>query len=101
MGAHELSARDPVKGSDTPFGKARGMVFPRVVLAGHGVLQDLGTTCRQFDFLDRGAVITGPKTAELAGNRAAEILDQAGFSTGVIIAKEATEAEVERVATEV
>ncbi len=46
------------------------MVFPRTVLAGHGVLAELGRTCRQFDFLEEGVVITGPRTAELAGNRA-------------------------------
>jgi glycerol-1-phosphate dehydrogenase [NAD(P)+] len=101
MGAYDLPARDAMKSSDTPFGKSRGMVFPRVVLAGHGVLNDLGTTCRQFDFLDRGAVVTGPKTAELAGNRAAEILAKEGFRADVVIAKEATEAEVDRVAAEV
>jgi glycerol-1-phosphate dehydrogenase [NAD(P)+] len=98
MKASEAAAHAPAAGSDSPFGKARGMVFPRVVLAGHGVLNDLGSTCRQFDFAERGAVVTGPKTAELAGNRAAEILRKEGFTTEVIIAGEATEPEVERVA---
>jgi glycerol-1-phosphate dehydrogenase [NAD(P)+] len=77
------------------------MVFPRVVLAGHGVLDELGATCRQFDFANAGAVITGPKTAELAGNRAAEILRNAGFTAPVLIAREATEDEVGRVEAEV
>jgi glycerol-1-phosphate dehydrogenase [NAD(P)+] len=100
MAGHDPSSRNPITGADSPFGKARGMVFPRVVLAGHGVLNDLGTTCRQFDFADKGAVVTGPKTVELAGNRAAEILCAEGFDAGVIIAKEATEREVDRVAAE-
>jgi glycerol-1-phosphate dehydrogenase [NAD(P)+] len=77
------------------------MVFPRVVLAGHGVLNELGTACRQFDFQELGAVITGPRTAELAGNRAAEILERAGFRAPVLIAKEATEGEAARVEAEV
>ncbi len=81
-----------------PFGKARGMVFPRVVLVGHGVLNDLGATCRQFDFPTTGAVVTGPRTALLAGNRAAEILNADGFRATTIIAEEATEEEVARVA---
>ena len=84
-------------GPDHPFGKARSMVFPRVVLAGHGVLSELGTTCRQFDFPDRGVVVTGPKTAALAGDRAAQILADSGFSMETIVAGDATEAEVERV----
>ncbi|MGI0130677.1 MAG: NAD(P)-dependent glycerol-1-phosphate dehydrogenase [Thermoplasmata archaeon] len=77
------------------------MVFPRVVLAGHGVLSELGTTCHQFDFQGSGAVVTGPKTVSLAGQRASEILESAGFRAPVLIVKEATEAEVSRVESEV
>ncbi|MGI0070763.1 MAG: NAD(P)-dependent glycerol-1-phosphate dehydrogenase [Thermoplasmata archaeon] len=77
------------------------MVFPRVVLAGHRVLNELGSTCRQFGFPDAGAVVTGPKTAELAGDRASAILGEAGFRAPVLIANEATEAEVTRVEKEV
>jgi glycerol-1-phosphate dehydrogenase [NAD(P)+] len=87
-------------GLGIPFGKARGMVFPRVVLVGHGVLPELASTCRQFGFADRGAVVTGTKTALLAGNRATEILRAAGFDATTIVAGEATEAEVGRVADE-
>jgi glycerol-1-phosphate dehydrogenase [NAD(P)+] len=95
------AGRSPVMGLETPFGKARGMVFPRVVLAGHGVLNELGTSCRQFDFPELGAVVTGPKTAALAGNRAADILRSSGFQVSTIIAKDATSTEVDRVAAEV
>ena len=101
MASPDMPPRSPKTGSDAPFGKSRGMVFPRVVLAGHGVLDELGATCRQFDFANAGAVITGPKTAELAGNRAAEILRNAGFTAPVLIAREATEDEVGRVEAEV
>ena len=83
------------------FGKAKGMVFPRVVLVGHGVLEDLARTCQDFDFPKRGIVITGPKTAELAGHRATRILNSGGFDASTIIAHEATEAEVARVESEV
>jgi glycerol-1-phosphate dehydrogenase [NAD(P)+] len=76
------------------------MVFPRVVLVGHGVIDELPETCRQFDFPPVGAVITGPKTAELAGHRAAEILTNAGFGITTIIAREATGEEVDRVISE-
>ena len=83
--------------ADAGFGKARGMVFPRVVLAGHGVLDELARTCQQFDFPHQGAVITGPRTSELAGHRAAKILAEGGYETTTVIAHEATEAEVRRV----
>jgi glycerol-1-phosphate dehydrogenase [NAD(P)+] len=99
MAIPEPALRDPPLGSDSPFGKARGMVFPRVVLAGHDVLAELGTACRQFDFPAEGAVVSGPKTSLLAGNRASEILGAAGFHAPVLLANEATEAEVGRVET--
>ena len=88
-------------GRDLPFGKAKGMVFPRTVLVGHGVIGELASMCHQFGFPSRGAVVTGPKTAELAGNRAAEILNGDGFGVRTVIAHEATGPEVDRVATEV
>jgi len=97
MAGHELLSRSPPPGLESVFGKAKGMVFPRVVLVGHGVLEDLALTCRQFGFVERGVVVTGPKTAELAGNRAAEILKADGFAVTSIIAREATESEVARV----
>ncbi len=98
MGTPNPSPSPHLGPSDFPFGKAKGMVFPRVVLVGHGVLDDLASTCREFDFPGRGAVITGPKTALLAGNRAAEILHRDGFEVSTVIAGEATQAEVDRVA---
>ena len=77
------------------------MVFPRTVLAGHGVLSELANLCRTFDFPEHGAVVTGQRTAALAGNRASEILRAAGFQAPIVLAHESTMHEVERVATEV
>ena len=101
MASQETSSRTVMPGYESVFGKAKGMVFPRIVLVGHGVLDELATTCRQFGFANRGAVITGPKTAELAGRRATQILEEGGFSAVTLIAHEANEAEVDRVAEEV
>jgi glycerol-1-phosphate dehydrogenase [NAD(P)+] len=95
-GIHPIS-RNPLPATDGVFGKAKGMVFPRVVLVGHGVIEDLARTCRQFDFPDRGLVVTGPVTSLLAGNRATEILRADGFEATAVIAREATGAEVDRV----
>jgi glycerol-1-phosphate dehydrogenase [NAD(P)+] len=88
-------------GLESPFGKARSMVFPRMVLAGHGVLEELGRSCRNFDFPERGAVVTGPKTRSLAGDRAAQILLDAGFEVTSVVTAEATTAEVDRLVAEV
>jgi len=91
----------PSTALDSPFGKARSMVFPRTILAGHGVLAELGRSCRSFDFPERGAVITGPKTVGIAGTRAAEILGESKFDVATVISREATPAEVDRVEGEV
>jgi len=92
--------QDLTAGSDFPFGKAKGMVFPRTVLVGHGVIGELGAMCHQFGFAAHGLVVTGPKTADLAGNRAAEILTADGFSVKTVLAHEAIGAEVDRVEQE-
>jgi glycerol-1-phosphate dehydrogenase [NAD(P)+] len=101
MASQETSSRTVVPGYESVFGKAKGMVFPRIVLVGHGVLDELATTCRQFGFADQGVVVTGPKTAELAGRRATTILQEGGFRASMMVAHEANEPEVERVAEEV
>lgn len=100
MASEAPAVRIPVVEPDSPFGKSRSMVFPRAVLAGHGVLDELGRSCQEFDFPLHGAVVTGPNTLELAGRRAAEILTAANFEVTTIIAGEATADEVERVARE-
>jgi glycerol-1-phosphate dehydrogenase [NAD(P)+] len=84
-------------GEQSPFGKARSMVFPRVVLAGHGVLEELGRSCRGFGFSARGVVVTGPRTSVVAGRRAEEILRDSGFDPTTVLSKDATLPEVERV----
>ncbi len=86
-----------VAAPDGPFGKARSMVFPRVVLAGHGVLDELGRTCRGFDFTGRGVIVTGARTAKLAGERAQGILRDSGFECDLVLSGEATLDEVDRV----
>jgi glycerol-1-phosphate dehydrogenase [NAD(P)+] len=100
MGEVRPERQDLATDSDFTFGKAKGMVFPRTVLVGHGVIDELGSMCRQFGFPSRGVVVTGPKTAELAGNRASEILTRDGFSVRTVIAHEAVGVEVDRVAAE-
>src|SRR5690348_8103066 len=95
------AVRAAVQGPDSPFGKVRSMVFPRNVLAGHGVLEQLGTCCQQFDFAERGMVVTGPKTLGLAGKRGEEILRASGFDVGTVVAHDSTLEEVDRVTREV
>jgi glycerol-1-phosphate dehydrogenase [NAD(P)+] len=64
------------------------------------VLAELGRSCRSFDFPERGAIVTGPKTAAIAGNRAAEILSESKFDVTTITAHEATPEEVNKIEAE-
>ncbi|MEM0129818.1 MAG: NAD(P)-dependent glycerol-1-phosphate dehydrogenase [Thermoplasmata archaeon] len=93
--------RDPESEADGLFGKSRSMVFPRVVRAGHGVLEEIGRMCTDFGFPSRGALVTGPTTLDLAGRRCGELLAGAGFEVQTAIAHEATEAEVDRIDAEI
>ncbi|MGI0055198.1 MAG: NAD(P)-dependent glycerol-1-phosphate dehydrogenase [Thermoplasmata archaeon] len=100
MTASASRAKEVVDAPPVGFEKARSMVFPRVVLAGHGVLSEIGSMCTEFGFPKRGVVITGPTTVELAGNRVVELLRSAGFEVSALIAREANEAEVDRIEQE-
>ncbi len=95
--ASSNSGREVQVGLESPFGKARAMVFPRSVLAGHGVLEELGRSCVTFDFPKHGSVVTGPRTRAIAGDRAVQILQDAGFTVDLVEAGEATQAEIDRV----
>lgn len=79
-----------------PFGKTREMVFPRIVLAGHAVLEEVGKTAKELGLRSPGAVITGTTTGRLAGDRVAALLKLSGYEVIVITAKEATLDEVAR-----
>ncbi len=82
------------------FEKVRAMSFPRVVLAGHGVLQEIGSVAKTLGLPTHGIIITGPRTQELAGHRTGEILRGAGFHMETLMSGEATLEEVGRLAQE-
>lgn len=89
--------------SPTPpaFEKSRIMTFPRVVLAGHGVIERVGEIASSLGFSSRGAVITGKLTFEIAGRHVEELLKKEGFEARCWIAGDPSIAEVERLSSEV
>lgn len=72
------------------------MVFPRSVLVGHGVLDQLGTLCKELELEGPALVVTGPHTRALAGDRAASVLAGNGFKAETFVAESPTEASVEQ-----
>ncbi len=69
---------------DESFSKAKAMVFPRNVLAGHGVLEDIGDMCKSFGFKGEGAIITGKTTGKLAGDKVYVSLVDKGYGVQTI-----------------
>ena len=91
----------PDGGTSVPFEKTRSMVFPRVVLAGHGVIGRVAEVCSNLGFSSRGAVITGPQTVGIAGRRVEELLRKEGFESRLWVAGDPTLAEVDRLVSEI
>ncbi|MDG6221115.1 MAG: NAD(P)-dependent glycerol-1-phosphate dehydrogenase [Candidatus Thermoplasmatota archaeon] len=65
---------------DESFSKAKAMVFPRNVLAGHGVLEDIGEMARTFGIKGKAVIITGKTTRKLAGEKVYTSLLDKGYS---------------------
>jgi len=72
------------------FTKARSMLFPRHVLAGHGVLRNIPDICRDFGFKGVSVIVTGPRTKKLAGEEVGELLEEAGYEVQFAVVGEAT-----------
>lgn len=79
------------------FQKAKLMVFPRSVLVGHGVLEQLGSMCRELELDGPALVVMGPHTKGIAGDRAVRILQDGGLKAEPVTVEGATEGSVEQV----
>jgi glycerol-1-phosphate dehydrogenase [NAD(P)+] len=80
---------------DTVFDKAKSMEFPRRVLVGNDVLADVPELADDLDLQSVGAVVTGPTTRGVAGDRVGDLLDDQGFDVHVVEAAGASRKEVE------
>lgn len=90
-----------VGGPIEDFHKIRTMNFPRTVLAGHGVLEELPKVCQTLGLSAPGGVITGSITQAIAGDRVVHLLQTSGIQVRLILAGDATLDEVARIAAEV
>jgi len=86
--------------SPEEFTKYKAMVFPRVVLAGHGVMAQLGDVCKEFAFAKKALLVTGPRTRQICGEDAARILKKAGMTPTLVECGSATTEEVDRIVAE-
>lgn len=85
---------------DTVFDKAKSMQFPRNVRVGADVIDDAGTLAQELDFQDPAVVVTGPRTRTVAGDRVADILEDAGYTVHTILAEGSTHKQIENTLNE-
>jgi glycerol-1-phosphate dehydrogenase [NAD(P)+] len=86
------------------FTKARTMVFPRQVLAGHDVILEVATMCKEFELEGTPLIVTGQTTGALAANHVRDLLKEAKYDVQQVTVGEATQAnlvKVEEVAKDV
>ncbi|MCW3135706.1 MAG: NAD(P)-dependent glycerol-1-phosphate dehydrogenase [Canidatus Methanoxibalbensis ujae] len=80
-------------------GKMKRTQLPRDILAGDGVLEEVGEVCRRLSLDGVALVVAGRRTKEIAGKRVLQILEDASYDVQVaeIHAEEADRESVERV----
>lgn len=78
------------------FRKSKLMVFPRNVLVGHGVLDQVGSLAQEMELAGEALVVTGPHTRKIAGDAIAESLAEARFKVGMETIAAPTRKEVDR-----
>ncbi|WP_019176594.1 NAD(P)-dependent glycerol-1-phosphate dehydrogenase [Methanomassiliicoccus luminyensis] len=79
------------------FTKARSILFPRNVLAGHGVLEQIPEVCRDFGLSGTALIVTGSKTKDVAADIVTSRLTESGFEVQTIMAGDATEENLKKV----
>ncbi len=76
--------------NESEFTKARSMLFPRNVLAGHKVIDSIPEVSEDFDLHGTAVIITGEKTKEVAGEIVADYLLDSGYDVQFAVTGGAT-----------
>lgn len=92
--------RPRVPSVETVFDKAKSMVFPRHVLVGRDVLEEIPGLGREIGLVGPGLVVTGDTTRKVAGDEVLAMLEDAGHDVTLLEAGVATRDEIERVVGE-
>ncbi len=75
------------------FMKVKAVEIPRNIVAGHGVIDDVRQVCRDLYMSGSGTIITGGKTAEVAGKHVADLMD--GYDIDICKVGNATQENVD------
>jgi glycerol-1-phosphate dehydrogenase [NAD(P)+] len=79
------------------FRKSKAMVFPRRVVAGHNVIDQIADMARDFGLKGTALIVTGPLTMKVAGKAVAGYLKDSGYDIHVYETGAATMENVEKV----
>jgi glycerol-1-phosphate dehydrogenase [NAD(P)+] len=79
------------------FTKARSMLFPRNVLASHGVLDTIPEVCRDFGLRGTAVIVTGNLTRKLAADRVSDVMNDSGYEVQMSVVGEASYDNIEMV----
>ncbi|MBN1109496.1 MAG: iron-containing alcohol dehydrogenase, partial [Methanomassiliicoccales archaeon] len=82
---------------DRDFTKARSMLFPRQVLAGHDVIGTVPDSCRDFGLSGTALIVTGEKTMKVAGTAVQDGLLDHDYQVHMVNVGEANEQNLEKV----
>jgi glycerol-1-phosphate dehydrogenase [NAD(P)+] len=77
------------------FTKTKAMVFPRQVLAGHGVIERTADVLSNLGIGGSILIVTGPSTRAVAAERVNTLLQEAGFKTEIVVSGAATVSNVD------
>jgi len=86
-----MRIRSGVLMDEGDFTKARSMLFPRQVLAGHGVLNQILSVCEDFGLSGTALIVAGEKTKKVAGDLVADTLTDNGYDVQFVIVGEAND----------
>ncbi len=77
------------------FTKTKAMVFPRVVLAGHGVIRKIGEVVESLRLGEKAMLVTGGKTSAIAGRTVERLLSRKSVTVNTVLTGEATQANLD------
>lgn len=75
---------------DSLFKKAKSMIFPRNVLAGHDVLNRVPEICQEFGFEGSGLIVSGDVTFKAAGKTVKDFMEEKNYQMDVHLTGEAS-----------
>jgi len=79
------------------FSKSKIMELPRSVVVGHDVLDQIPDVCIKLGFPKNGLIVADEMTRSIAGNAVKDFLQDSGFTTDIVMIKEADDDTVKTV----